>query len=64
MIRSHLEEDLDLIRKYFPGARRVTAMRTPFDLTEPEDHQQLLRDAFRAKVEADWQRGLSWTQSI
>lgn len=63
MIRAHLEEDLALIKKYFPGARRV-ALRTPFDLTEPEDRQQLLRDAFRAEAEADWYKGTIWARSI
>lgn len=32
MKRTYLEEDLDLIRKYFPGAKAVS-VRTPFDLT-------------------------------
>jgi hypothetical protein len=32
MKRTYLEEDLQLIRKYFPGARAVS-VRTPFDLT-------------------------------
>jgi hypothetical protein len=32
MKRAYLEEDLELIRKYFPGAKTV-ALRTPFDLT-------------------------------
>jgi hypothetical protein len=32
MNRAYLEEDVELIRKYFPGAQAV-ALRTPFDLT-------------------------------
>jgi hypothetical protein len=32
MKRTYLEEDMELIRKYFPGARTVR-LRTPFDLT-------------------------------
>lgn len=32
MKRVWLEEDLELIQKYFPGAKTV-ALRTPFDLT-------------------------------
>jgi hypothetical protein len=31
MQRAYLEEDLQLIQKYFPGAQAVT-LRTPFDL--------------------------------
>ncbi len=31
MLRAYLEEDLNLIQKYFPGAQAV-AVRTPFDL--------------------------------
>jgi len=33
---SYLEENLELIRKYFPGAKRV-ALRLPFELTKPKD---------------------------
>ena len=68
MRRTYLEEDLELIRSYFPGARRST-LRTPFDLSEPtiqpgtpktaagraffQDTTNLLRD---------WGRGgASWT---
>lgn len=32
MKRTYLEEDLELIQKYFPGAKTI-ALRTPFDLT-------------------------------
>ncbi|HSX06083.1 MAG TPA: hypothetical protein VLF69_06485 [Candidatus Saccharimonadales bacterium] len=32
MKRHYLEEDLELIQKYFPGARQMR-LRTPFDLT-------------------------------
>jgi hypothetical protein len=37
---TYLEEDLQLIQKYFPGARSVN-LRTPFDLTtEPTGHRR------------------------
>ena len=34
MKRTYLEEDLELVQKYFPGAR-TTTLRTPFDLSRP-----------------------------
>jgi hypothetical protein len=34
MKRTYLEEDMELIQKYFPGARSVS-VRTPFDLSAP-----------------------------
>ena len=34
MKRTYLEEDLELIQKYFPGAR-ATRLRIPLDLTQP-----------------------------
>lgn len=62
MIRAHLEEDLQLIQKYFPGARAVT-LRTPFDLTTPEDRLTLLADTFREEPpKARWYGGLLWTR--
>jgi hypothetical protein len=36
MRRVYLEEDVQLIRKYFPGAKTV-ALRTPFDLTSASE---------------------------
>ena len=42
--RTYLEEDLRLIRKYFPGAQTI-ALRTPFDLTiAPQDPWELRAD--------------------
>jgi hypothetical protein len=41
---AYLEEDLRLIRKYFPGAQTV-ALRTPFDLSSsPQDPWELRID--------------------
>jgi hypothetical protein len=41
---TYLEEDIQLIQKYFPGARRTT-VRTPFDLTDHPMHpKQALTD--------------------
>ncbi len=37
MKRTYLEEDLQLIQKYFPGARTIN-LRTPFDLTARGGH--------------------------
>lgn len=68
MRRTYLEEDLELIRKYFPGAR-VSKLRTPFDLTEPTRRPGVPKAAtgpafFRdtASLLTDWGRGgASWT---
>lgn len=40
--REYLEEDVRLIRKYFPGAKTV-ALRTPFDLTTTTEDPWKLR---------------------
>jgi len=51
MKRTYLEEDLELIKRYFPGAKRTT-IRTPFDLSEPKRHlPRISADSYR---EADW----------
>lgn len=43
-MKTYLEEDLALIRKFFPGAKAVT-LRTPFDLTvAPKDPWKLRID--------------------
>lgn len=58
MRREYLEEDLRLIRKYFPGARAV-ALRTPFDLT-PKG-RPVLADTFRELPTDDhWYGDLLW----
>jgi len=36
---SYLEEDIELIGKYFPGAKPV-ALHLPFELTDREMHAQ------------------------
>lgn len=61
MRREYLEEDLVLIRKYFPGARPVT-LRTPFDLTVPNDPWRVRADSFRDDQATGWQRGLLWSR--
>jgi len=60
MTRTYLEEDMLLIRKYFPGAKTIT-LRTPFDLTALEDPWALRsddRDLFTGLV---WRSESSWT---
>ncbi|HSX43616.1 MAG TPA: hypothetical protein VLF59_06060 [Candidatus Saccharimonadales bacterium] len=40
MKRTYLEEDIELIRAYFPGARAIP-LRTPFDLSKRNQrHEQ------------------------
>ncbi len=62
MKRTYLEEDLELIQKYFPGAKAVT-LRTPFDLTKRAQHLPRvatsdLRDT--GSPRASWQGGILW----
>lgn len=58
--RAYLQEDIRLIRKYFPGARSV-ALRTPFDLTiAPEDPWTVRIDDCGSPAEAGWRGGLLW----
>lgn len=63
MQRVYLEEDLQLIRKYFPGAKPV-ALRTPFDLTVmPEiDPWKLRTDSYNETTESQWYGDLLWNQ--
>ncbi len=61
MKRVYLEEDLDLIRKYFPGARAVS-VRTPFDPEQNRRRRPRLPATFH---DADdlrvwWQGGALW----
>jgi len=42
MKRTYLEEDLEMIQRYFPGATTV-ALRTPFDLTPRGQHLPRLK---------------------
>lgn len=63
MKRAYLEEDLGLIRKYFPGAQAV-ALHTPFDLRDAIDPWQAQVNNFRAdEIEEEWYGGLLWNQS-
>jgi len=63
MQRVYLEEDLQLIRKYFPGAKPV-ALHTPFDLTTvPETNPWKLRvDSYTEASETQWYGDLLWNQ--
>ncbi len=60
MKRTYLEEDIELIQKYFPGARTVN-LRTPFDLTRaggparPSTFRELNESAL------DWNGAALWT---
>lgn len=62
MKRTYLEEDLEQIRKYFPGARAV-ALRTPFDLSRPGRRPGITLGSFRDTDEPDsegWTGGVVW----
>jgi hypothetical protein len=62
MQREYLEEDLRLIRTYFPGARTV-ALRTPFDLTPKAPAARLPEEAFRAEPGGGrWYGDLQWSR--
>ena len=62
MKRTYLEEDIELIQKYFPGAKAVT-VRTPFDLSHDGRRQPRttvqLRDA--DDLRGGWQWRALWT---
>jgi hypothetical protein len=45
MKRTYLEEDMELVQKYFPGAHSVS-VRTPFDLSAPRRMPRLSADSF------------------
>jgi hypothetical protein len=62
MKRVYLEEDMDLIRKYFPGAETV-ALRTPFDLTAHGHRLQRLSAKSLHNEDAlhsGWEGGILW----
>jgi len=62
MKRAYLEEDLNLIQKYFPGAKTV-ALRTPFDLTRGAVRlPRLAPDSFQATEPSHrgWSGGVLW----
>lgn len=61
--RAYLHEDIQLIRRYFPGAKTV-ALRTPFDLTvEPaEDPWKLRADDRDDLSETQWYGDLIWNR--
>ena len=62
MNRTYLEEDLHLIRKYFPGAKTVN-LRTPFDLTQRQHEQRLDLTSFRDTDDSagTWVGEAAWT---
>ena len=62
-MKTYLEEDLQLVRKYFPGARAVT-LRTPFDLTNaPEDPWKGRTDDHGVPSgETEWYGDLAWNR--
>jgi hypothetical protein len=63
MKRTYLEEDLELIRKYFPGAKTV-ALRTPFDLTARGRRASRLGTEDLQDSDAprnSWGEGILWT---
>ncbi|HSX30830.1 MAG TPA: hypothetical protein VLE99_02845 [Candidatus Saccharimonadales bacterium] len=62
MKRTYLEEDMELIQKYFPGARSV-ALRTPFDLTQRGARiPRLAPGSFHdpGAVRTSWKGGVLW----
>jgi len=62
MKRTYLEEDIELIQKYFPGAKSV-ALRTPFDLTHSAQRlPRLTLESFHdtGKPHASWRGGILW----
>ena len=63
MKRTYLEEDLELVQKYFPGAKTVT-LRTPFDLSRPGQRlPRLNSDSFHDSNEphdGGWRGGVLW----
>jgi len=62
MNRTFLEEDLGLIRKYFPGAKTV-ALRTSFDLTQRQREVRLDPTSFRDTDDSagTWTGEAVWT---
>lgn len=61
--RAYLQEDLQLIRRYFPGAKTV-ALHTPFDLTvEPaESPWELQTDDRNETPETRWYGDPVWNR--
>lgn len=59
MTRHYLTEDIEQIKRYFPGARAI-ALHTPFDLT-PKPRRRVI-DMFKTEEEptASWQGVLRW----
>lgn len=63
MNRTYLEEDVALIKKYFPGARTVN-LRTPFDLTRSaQPVARLQPDSFHDTdtPNGNWIGDMAWT---
>lgn len=64
MKRTYLEEDIELIQRYFPGAKAV-ALRTPFgSMHTRRQMPRLAPDSFQdtaANPHESWVGGMSWT---
>ena len=60
MTRVYLQEDLRLIRKYFPGAKTVP-LSTPFDLSIYEDPWLLRSDDRDEFAEPKWHSEAFWS---
>ena len=58
-MRRYLTEDVEQIKRYFPGARAV-ALHTPFDISPKP--RRLAIDTFKAEQESatSWQGTLRW----
>ena len=58
-MRHYLTEDVEQIKRYFPGARAV-ALHTPFDISPKP--RRLAIDTFKAEQESatSWQGTLRW----
>ena len=63
MTRVYLEEDVALIRKYFPGAKAI-ALNTPFDLSRLENPWALRADDCGELPEPKWQSDVFWSHEI
>ena len=59
MKRTYLEEDLQLIKRHFPGAKPV-ALRTPFNLTPPSKRLLPLTEEFHDRPRRGWKGGVLW----
>lgn len=62
MERHYLEEDLQMIQRYFPGAKTVN-LRTPFDIRVFNNPRIAAEpDAYRAPKRGRWLGSVAWGQ--